>query len=169
MGLAVHYGDATRADLLGAAGAARARLIVIALDQPERTLELVETVRKHSPQLTILARAFDWQDAHELLDAGVTHVYRDTLDTSLRLGADALRLPGFRAYRAHRAAQRFLKHDEESMRELTGRRADRSVYVSAARQRLEDLERMFEADRAEPELDRDADGIPSRCEKTRTV
>jgi hypothetical protein len=55
------------------------------------------------------------------------------------------------------------------MRELTGRRADRSVYVSAARQRLEDLERMFEADRAEPELDRDADGIPSRCEKTRTV
>jgi CPA2 family monovalent cation:H+ antiporter-2/glutathione-regulated potassium-efflux system protein KefB len=156
MGLAVHYGDATRADLLLAAGAARARLIVIALDQPERTLELVETVRKHFPQLTILARAFDWQDAHELLDAGVTHVYRDTLDTSLRLGADALRLLGVRAYRAHRAAQRFLKHDEESMRELTGRRADRSVYVSAARQRIEDLERMFEADRAEPELDRDS-------------
>jgi voltage-gated potassium channel Kch len=156
MGLAVHYGDATRADLLLAAGAARARLIVIALDQPERTLELVETVRKHFPQLTILARAFDWQDAHELLDAGVTHVYRDTLDTSLRLGADALRLLGVRACRAHRAAQRFLKHDEESMRELTGRRADRSVYVSAARQRIEDLERMFEADRAEPELDRDS-------------
>ncbi len=156
MGLAVHYGDATRADLLHAAGAARARLIVIALDQPERTLELVETVRQHFPQLTILARAFDWQDAHELLDAGVTHVYRDTLDTSLRLGADALRLLGFRAYRAHRAAQRFLKHDEESMRELTGRRRDGSSYVSAARQRIEDLERMFEADRAEPELDRDS-------------
>jgi CPA2 family monovalent cation:H+ antiporter-2 len=156
MGLAVHYGDATRADLLHAAGAARARLIVIALDQPERTLELVETVRTHFPQLTILARAFDWQDAHELLDAGVTYVYRDTLDTSLRLGADALRLLGFRAYRAHRAAQRFLKHDEESMRELTGRRRDGSSYVSAARQRIEDLERMFEADRAEPELDRDS-------------
>jgi len=156
MGLAVHYGDATRADLLHAAGAARARLIVIALDQPERTLELVETVRQHFPQLTILARAFDWQDAHELLDAGVTHVYRDTLDTSLRLGADALRLLGFRAYRAHRAAQRFLKHDEESMRELTGRRRDGSSYVSAARQRIEDLERMFEADRAEPALDRDS-------------
>jgi len=156
MGLAVHYGDATRADLLHAAGAARARLIVIALDQPERTLELVETVRTHFPHLTILARAFDWQDAHELLDAGVTHVYRDTLDTSLRLGADALRLLGFRAYRAHRAAQRFLKHDEESMRELTGRRRDGSSYVSAARQRIEDLERMFEADRAEPALDRDS-------------
>ena len=93
---------------------------------------------------------------HDLLDAGVTHVYRDTLDTSLRLGADALRLLGFRAYRAHRAAQRFLTHDEESVRELTARRADRSVYVNAARQRIEDLERMFEADRAEPALDRDS-------------
>jgi CPA2 family monovalent cation:H+ antiporter-2/glutathione-regulated potassium-efflux system protein KefB len=156
MGLTVYYGDATRHDLLHSAGAVRARLLVIALDSPDRTLELVHTARKHFPQLTIMARAFDWQDAHDLLDAGVTHVYRDTLDTSLRLGADALRLLGFRAYRAHRAAQRFLRHDEESVRELTGRRADRSVYVSAARQRIEDLERMFEADRAEPALDRDS-------------
>ena len=156
MGLAVYYGDATRHDLLHTAGAARARLLIIALDSPERTLELVRTVRQHFPQLTIMARAFDWQDAHDLLDAGVTHVYRDTLDTSLRVGADALRLLGVRAYRAHRAAQRFLKHDEESMRELTDRRSDRAVYVSAVRQRIEDLERMFEADRAEPELDRDA-------------
>jgi monovalent cation:H+ antiporter-2, CPA2 family len=155
MGLTVYYGDATRHDLLHTAGAARARLLIIALDSPERTLELVHTVRKHFPQLTIMARAFDWQDAHDLLDAGVTHVYRDTLDTSLRLGADALRLLGFRAYRAHRAAQRFLTHDEESVRELTGRRSDRGLYVSAARQRIEDLERMFEADRAETGLDRD--------------
>jgi CPA2 family monovalent cation:H+ antiporter-2 len=156
MGLTVYYGDATRHDLLHSAGAVRARLLVIALDSPERTLELVHTARKHFPQLTIMARAFDWQDAHDLLGAGVTHVYRDTLDTSLRLGADALRLLGFRAYRAHRAAQRFLRHDEESVRELTGRRADRSVYVSAARQRIEDLERMFEADRTESALDRDS-------------
>jgi CPA2 family monovalent cation:H+ antiporter-2/glutathione-regulated potassium-efflux system protein KefB len=156
MGLTVYYGDATRHDLLHTAGAAHARLLVIALDSPERTLELVHTVRRHFPQLTIMAGAFDWQDAHDLFDAGVTHVSRDTLDTSLRLGADALRLLGFRAYRAHRAAQRFLTHDEESVRELTGRRADRSVYVSAARQRIEDLERMFEADRAEPGLDRDS-------------
>ncbi len=156
MGLAVYYGDATRHDLLHTAGAARARLLIIALDSPERTLELVRTVRQHFPQLTIMARAFDWQDAHGLLEAGVTHVYRDTLDTSLRLGADALRLLGVRAYRAHRAAQRFLKHDEESMRELTDRRSDRAVYLSAVRQRIEDLERMFEADRAEPALDRDA-------------
>jgi voltage-gated potassium channel Kch len=155
MGLDVHYGDATRHDLLEVAGAGRARLLVIALDTPEKTMALVHTARKHFSQLTILARAFDWQDAHDLLGAGVTHVYRDTIDTSLRLGSDALRLMGFRAYRARRAAQRFLRHDEESMRELTERRADNAVYVNLARQRIQALERMFEADRAEPSLDRD--------------
>ena len=63
---------------------------------------------------------------------------------------------GFRAYRAHRASQRFLRHDEESMRELTERRADNAVYVNLARQRIRALEQMFEADRAEPSLERDA-------------
>ena len=86
MGLKVYYGDATRHDLLEIAGAGRARLLVIALDTPEKTMTLVQTAQKHFPQLTILARAFDWEDAHDLLGAGVTHVYRDTIDTSLRLG-----------------------------------------------------------------------------------
>jgi voltage-gated potassium channel Kch len=156
MGLDVYYGDATRHDLLEVAGAGRARLLVIALDTPEKTLTLVHTAQKHFPQLTILARAFDWQDAHDLLGAGVTHVYRDTIDTSLRLGEDALRMMGFRAYRAHRAAQRFFRHDEESMRELTERRADNAVYVNLARQRIVALEQMFEADRSEPSLERDS-------------
>jgi len=155
MGLDVYYGDATRHDLLEIAGAGRARLLVIALDTPEKTMALVHIAQKHFPQLTILARAFDWQDAHDLLGAGVAHVYRESLDTSLRLGA-ALRLMGLRAYRAHRAAQRFLRHDEESLRELTGRRADNAVYVNLARQRIRALEQMFEADRSEPSLERDA-------------
>ena len=59
-----------------------------------------------------------------LLDAGVPYVYRETLDTSLRLGADALRLLGFRAYHAQRAANTFLRHDEASLHELTGQRSD---------------------------------------------
>jgi CPA2 family monovalent cation:H+ antiporter-2 len=156
MGLDVYYGDATRHDLLEIAGAGRARLLVIALDTPEKAMRLVHTARKHFPQLTILARAFDWQDAHDLLGAGVTHVYRESLDTSLRLGVDALRLMGSRAYRAERAAQRFRRHDEESLRELTDRRGDHAVYVNLARQRIRALEQMFEADRAEPSLERDA-------------
>jgi hypothetical protein len=91
LGLRVYYGDASRNDLLNAAGAAQAKLLIIALGSAEKTLELVHTARKHYPQLTILARAFDWDDAHDLLEAGVQYVYRETLDTSLRLGTDALK------------------------------------------------------------------------------
>ena len=135
-------------DLLHAAGAEQARLLILGLDSPEKTLELVQTARKHFPNLTVLARAFDWNDSFDLLDAGVPHVYRDTLDTALRTGTDALRLLGFRAHQAHRAAQKFLKHDEESMRQLSGRRQDRVQYISAARQRTEDLEQILQADLA---------------------
>jgi monovalent cation:H+ antiporter-2, CPA2 family len=160
MGLKVYYGDASRYDLLHTAGAERARLLVLALDSPEKTLELVHTARKHFPHLTILARAFDWGDAHTLLENGVTYVYREALDTSLRMGTDALRLLGFRAYQAQRAAQKFLRHDEESLRELTQRRQDGAVYINAARQRIEDLERILLADLADPDLERDAGWDP---------
>ena len=146
LGLKVFYGDATRPDLLHSAGAGRARLLVLALDSPEKNLELVATAKKHFPHLEILARAADWGDAHELLEAGVTHVYRETLDASLRLGVDALRLLGFRGYQAGRAARTFLRHDEESMRALATVRGDRARYFSEARGRIEDLERVLLAD-----------------------
>ena len=146
LGLKVFYGDATRPDLLHSAGAERARLLVLALDSPEKNLELVATARKHFPHLKVLARAADWGDAHELLNAGVAHVYRETLDASLRLGVDALRLLGFRAYQVGRAARRFLRHDEESMRELATMRGDRATYFRMARRRIEELERVLLAD-----------------------
>ena len=73
---------------------------------------------------------------------------------------------GFRAYRAHRAAQRFLRHDEESVRELTERRADTAVYVNLARQRILALEQMFEADRSELCWTATRGGMPSRCARS---
>ncbi len=161
LGLEVYYGDAARVDLLETAGARHARLIVIALDSPEATLSLARTVQKHFPHLTILARAFDWQDAHDLRDAGVEHVYRGTLDTSLRVGAEALRLLGFRAHHAERATQKFLRHDEESLRHLTEmRRRERSVYLTEARRRIEDLESILLSDLEAPARDRDSGWDP---------
>jgi hypothetical protein len=98
---------------------------------------------------------------HDLLEAGVQHVYRQSLDTPLRMGAEALGLLGFRAYHAERAAQAFLRHDEVSLRQLTeSRHAERSVYLSAARRRIEDLERMLLADLEAADLDRDAGWDP---------
>ncbi len=156
LGLKVFYGDATRHDLLHAAGAHEARLLVLALDSPEKNLELVATARRHFPNLRVLARAADWDDAQELLDAGVSDVYRETLDSALRLGKDALRRLGFRGYQAGRAARTFLRHDEESVRELAGMRADRARYLGAARARIEDLERRLLADVEDAGEGRDA-------------
>ncbi len=156
LGLKVFYGDATRHDLLHAAGAHEARLLVLALDSPEKNLELVATARRHFPSLRVLARAADWDDAQDLLDAGVSDVYRETLDSALRLGKDALRLLGFRGYQAGRAARTFLRHDEESVRELAGMRADRARYLGAARARIEDLERRLLADVEDAGEGRDA-------------
>jgi voltage-gated potassium channel Kch len=156
MGLKVYYGDASRHDLLEVAGVAQAKLLVIALDSPEKTLDLAHTVRKHFPHLTILARAFEWEDAHDLLEHDVNHVYREALDSSLRLGEHALRLLGFRAYHAHRAAQKFLRHDEQSIRMLTANRSDRTWYINTARSRIEDLEQLLQADLRGSAVDRDA-------------
>lgn len=155
LGLKVYYGDASRPDLLRAAGAERARLLVLALDSPERTLELIGTVRKHFPSIAIYARAFDWEDAHELIAAGASRVYRQSLDSSLRMGTDVLRSMGFRAYQAQRAAHKFMRHDERAMIELTGQRADRVSYINEARARIEDLERRMLADLERDDLDRD--------------
>jgi monovalent cation:proton antiporter-2 (CPA2) family protein len=155
MGLEVYYGDASRLDLLRAAGAERARILVLALGSPGQTMHVVRTAQRHFPHLEIFARAFDWDDAHELLAAGVTHVYRESLDTSLRAGADAMRLLGFRAHQAQRAAQKFRRHDEDSQRALTEARADERAYVSQSRQRIEDLELLLRRDLAERALDAD--------------
>ncbi|NWG21094.1 MAG: cation:proton antiporter [Chloroflexi bacterium] len=156
LGLKVFYGDASRYDLLASAGAGEARLLVLALDTPERTLELVHTARRHFPHLQILARAFDWGDALELRAAGVDHVYRESLDTAARAGADAMRLLGSRAYRAVRAAQTFVHHDEAALDELYQHRHDFSVYLSEARRRIENLERIMLADREDRSLEHDA-------------
>ena len=157
LGLKVYYGDASRYDLLKAAGAGQAKLLVLALDTPEKTRELVHTARKHFPHLTILARAFDWEDAHDLVDDDVKHVYRQGLDPALRMGADALRLLGFRAHQAHRAAQKFLKHEEESLVELTeARTGEQSSYFSRVRARIADLERLLLSDLEDEGQMRDA-------------
>jgi monovalent cation:proton antiporter-2 (CPA2) family protein len=143
LGLKVFYGDASRQDLLRSAGAEQARLLILAVDDHQRTLGLVGTVKKHFPHLTILARAAGRTEAYELLDAGVQHVYRETLDTSLRLGVDALRLLGARSYQAHRAARTFRRHDEESVVELAQMRHDQSKYLSEAKQRIQSLEQIL--------------------------
>jgi len=118
LGLKVFYGDASRLDLLRAAGAEKAELMVLAIDDHARLMGLVETVKKHFPHLRILARARGRIEAYDLLEKGVEHVYRESFDTSLRMGVDALRALGARAHHAHRSAQKFRRHDEAALAAL---------------------------------------------------
>ncbi len=149
LGIKVFYGDATRLDLLHAAGAARAKLIVIAIDDEAKAVALAETVRKHFPQLKIFARASGRVHAYEFQKRGITTFYRETLGSSLDLGVDVLRALGFRAHQAHRAAQLFKTHDEMAVRDLAQHWENDAVYFNEARRHIEAFDRMFANDAAE--------------------
>ena len=143
LGLKVFYGDASRADLLRAAGAEEAKLLIVAVDDPAKTLEIVETAKKHFPQLKILARSNSYLDAYELIDLGVEQVYRETFDTALRMGVDAMTLMGQRAYKVNRSAMTFRKHNERFVREMADHRKDNKEWLLQLRQRIEDLEQIM--------------------------
>ena len=144
-GRKVFYGDASRYDLLVAAGAPSAKLMILATDRPEKTREIAQTARKHFPHLTLLARSYDRVDAYDLINDGVDHVYRETFDSALRMGSDALHLLGAHAYRAHRAALRFRRHDEELTREMAGRQRD-DAFVAHIRMRNDQIQATLRED-----------------------
>lgn len=156
-GYNVYYGDASRFDLMKAAGAERAKIIIIAMDTPEQCLEMVALVKKSFPHLKILSRAYDRNDSYDLMEAGVDHIYRETLDSSIRLGADALKMLGFRAYQTQRAAKTFLKHDERSLAELVKHRKDKNSYMAISKEQITELEEMILRDlKDEDILERDS-------------
>jgi voltage-gated potassium channel Kch len=162
LGLTVYYGDATRMDLLETAGAAEAKILVLALDDPPTTHRIAREAKKRWPHLEIFARAFDWRDSADLYEVGVEHIYREALDASLRLGTDVMRSLGFRAYHAERAAQKFLRHDQESLEVLaTLKHAEQEVFISAARERIESLERILRTDDTDPQLEDDTAWDPA--------
>jgi CPA2 family monovalent cation:H+ antiporter-2 len=148
MGFKVFYGDATRLDILHSAGAGSARILFIAIDNPSTVSKLVETAKKHFPNLRVMARAGTNLDAHELLDLGVDQVYRGFLDTSVRAGVDVLASLGHRRYSATRAGQNFMKYDEAAMRHLAPHRHDPSDYISNAREQIRLQEQLLASDRA---------------------
>ena len=134
LGFPVFFGDAGRPDLLMTAGAARAKILVIALKDTETTLKIVGVAKKHFPHLQIFLRAHSRVEAYEYLEAGEERIYRETLDTSLRLGTDVLRSLGMPAYTAHRAAKLYRRADETFLRKMVVHRHDRAAFMTAARE-----------------------------------
>lgn len=114
----VFYGDATRLDLLRTAGAEHASLLVIAIDDRQGALRLVELARENFPRLQIITRAWDVVHVFELLEKGVQVYERETFEGALRAGEKALKQLGFTAWRAKQAAHQFRAHDEDTVAEL---------------------------------------------------
>ncbi len=146
MGFEVYYGDATRIDLLKSAGAETAKMLIAAIDSPDINHSLILTASKHFPNLKIMARARNRFDAYELLDLGVTSIYRETLYTSVHMAVDVLHELGIRNYTATRKAQDFIKYDEEAMRKLAATRHDSKTYILTVREQIELEEKLLSED-----------------------
>ena len=147
MGFTVFYGDATRLDILKSAGADNARILIAAIDSPEINFDLIEKTKKEFPNLAVMVRAKSRIDAYDLIDAGVENIYRESLDTSVHLGVDALILLGFRKYTATRAGQNFIKYDEKALRILAAHRHDQSSYIFKTREQISLQEELLTNDR----------------------
>lgn len=154
IGYKVYYGDASRHNLLEIAGANKAKLIIIAIGDQKKRLEVIETIKKHFPNLQMLVRSSNRYDAYDLMNAGMLHIYRETLDTSLRVGVDAMKMLGYTPEVADRSAKTFFVHDEKALKYLSTIRNDEE-YISAARKNMEELTMLVQADRVVQEPKRE--------------
>ena len=117
-GIKGFLGDPTRPELLRAAGLDKARVLVVALDDPQQVTRLVRYARQERPDLHIIARARDRHHVFELYRAGADDIVREVFDSSLRAGRYALENVGLSEYEAARAEQTFYAHDRYALKEL---------------------------------------------------
>jgi glutathione-regulated potassium-efflux system protein KefC len=147
-GFRVFFGDATRLDLLHAAGAEQAKLIVIAIDDPGASVHVAEHVRQHYPHLTIVARARNVAHYLELRNLGVEIIERETFESALRIGRHALERLGVQPYEARESADRFRAHNLRTLEQLAPVLSDEAARLSVSRAAREQLETQFALDRA---------------------
>lgn len=147
-GRQVHYGDASRLDLLHAAGADKARVLVVAIDDRDKAVEMVEAAREAFPNLVILARAWDRRHAYELLRAGADEVERETFEGGLAMGRRALERLGHSPRRAARAASVFRQQDDRLFHKLAPIAGEEERYILASRDSRDTMDRLFRAEMA---------------------
>ncbi|MEM8838645.1 MAG: cation:proton antiporter, partial [Pseudomonadota bacterium] len=116
-GFEAFYGDATRPDLLHAAGIENAKVFIVAIDNKEQATEVVRYVAQTYPNVKIVARAIDRPHVYELWSAGSRDIIRETFDSAVRTGRTVLELMGDSRAEAQRKADLFTRRDREGMKE----------------------------------------------------
>lgn len=150
-GFKVYYGNAARVDLLRAAGAAEARLLIVAVDDAESAVKIVQIAKRGFPGLPVIARAIDRTHASELQRAGANTVLRETYGSAIEMGVEAMKRLGFGAHRALRIAHLFRECDESAMAALAGMKVDEKAYVVESRRQFALFEQVLKGDHAELE------------------
>lgn len=148
-GYRVFYGDATRLDLLRIAGAEHARVLVVAVDDPEQSLKIVTLARKHFPQLQVVARARDLSHWNALRDLGVTLVQRELFESSLASARTVLELMGLSTAEASTFTDRFRKHNIALADRMYPHHKDQAKYIAVAREGRAQLAEQMAKERQE--------------------
>lgn len=148
-GWPVFYGDATRLDLMRTAGAATARVLVLAIDDVDQSVEVAKMVRENFPDLTIVARARNVTHYFELHDLGVTMIERETLDSALMSARSVLEQLGWERHQARTLALRFRRHNVDQLVQMGPHRKDEAKLIAVAKQGRQQLEELFAQERDE--------------------
>ena len=146
-GYRVFYGDATRLDLLRTAGAESASILVVAVDDVEQSLEIVDLARAHFPHLRIVARARDVTHWNKLRDRGVTLVEREMFESSLRSARSVLELLGHAPFEAREAAMRFRQHNLALFEKLHPHYRDQAKLIAVIKEGRNQLEEQMAQER----------------------
>jgi len=148
-GYRVFYGDATRLDLLRTAGAANARILVLAVDDVDQSLEIVDLVQAHFPHLRIVARAHDVTHWNKLRDRGIMKVEREMFESSLLSARSVLEMLGRSPEEAQQITTRFRQHNLELFEKLHPHYRDQAKLISVIKEGRAQLEEQMAQERAE--------------------
>ena len=146
-GTRIYFGDPTRVDLLRAAGAEQARLLIVALENQAEVLRVVDTVRVNFPHLQLLVRARNRRTVHMLMDRNVQYIVRDTFYSSLRMAELALGSLGAAPDEIRRVVDVFREHDEQQLVEQHAIYDDEQQLIQNAEQAAKELQGLIDADR----------------------
>jgi monovalent cation:proton antiporter-2 (CPA2) family protein len=152
-GFKAYYGDATRMDLLEAAGIARARLLLVAIDDPEAAMRMVKRVRSRFPELRLLVRARSRTDAYEYAEMGVPAI-RELFGSALAAATELLTSLGYERTNAERIVGRFREYDERQLAESAPHRRDIAKLIALSEQGRRDIAQLLSEDtRLAPQVD----------------
>ena len=146
-GYRAFYGDATRLDLLRTAGATTAKVLIVAIDNVEQSLEIVDICQEYFPQLQLVVRARNVQHFYQLRAKGVTLIQRETFESSLQSAQDVLKALGHSAEDAHLSAQRFRDHNLAQIEQMWPHHQDEERLISIARAGRQQLDELMAQER----------------------